>query len=84
MHCNTAPVGAALVMAIKKNGTEVTTANTRPQIAAGATSGTGTTFSTTTCATGDVFSADIISVGSTTPGGQVTLVLYLRKTGASA
>jgi hypothetical protein len=77
---NTAPTGAALVFDIKKgtttSRTAITTTGNRVSIAAAGHSDTTTTFSTTTCADGDVFSLTIVSVGTTVPGADIAFDLY--------
>jgi hypothetical protein len=79
ISAKTAPVGSALIVDIKKNGTSiwnVTPAN-RLQLASGATTGTQTSFDATTVTSGDVFSIDVVQVGSTTAGQDITVQLLL-------
>lgn len=76
-RAKTAPVGAALIADVNVGDTSLWAANqaNRPTIAAGATSGTGTSFDTIALSDGDVLTIDIDQVGSATAGGQVTLIL---------
>jgi Head domain of trimeric autotransporter adhesin len=77
LACKTAPAGADLVIDIKKSGTSLwaaTPAN-RPRIAAGAATGSQASFDTTAFAAGDLFTIDVVQVGSTTPGQDLTVKL---------
>lgn len=78
---NTAPTGAALIFDVKKNGTSIyaTTPANRPQIAAGATSGTGGTPDTTALAAGDRLTVDVVQVGSTVPGADIVVSVQLQQ-----
>ncbi len=80
----TGPVGADLIVDIKLSADSgstwtslwhATPAN-RPTIADGDTVGTAGTPDTTSRGLGDLLRVDIIQVGSTTPGSNVSLVLY--------
>lgn len=77
LRAKTAPTGAALIIDINVAGTSIwnTTQANRPTIAAGATSGTGTAFDTTTLSAGNVLTLDVDQIGSTIAGGQATLIL---------
>ncbi len=80
----TGPVGADLILDIKKssNGggswTSLWASNPsrRPTIADGATVGVAGPTDTITRSLGDLLRIDVIQVGSTTPGSNVSLVLY--------
>jgi hypothetical protein len=79
----TGPVGANLIFDILKstdNGstwTSIWATNTgnRIQIAAGSNSGSQTSFDTTTFAASDLLRIDIVQVGSTTAGSDISIVL---------
>lgn len=74
-YAQTAPVGANLTIRILKNGTAQTTLT----ITDGANN-TATPFTTDTeVAAGDRLTADILAVGSTTPGAELTVVFTLRR-----
>ncbi len=72
-----APTDADLILDVLLGGASLwaSTPADRPTIAATATSGTDTSFDTATIADGNVLTFDIDQVGSTIPGGQVTLIL---------
>lgn len=76
-RAKTAPTAADLIADINVAGTSLwnTTQANRPTVAATATSATGTAFDTTTLSDGDVLTLDIDQVGSTIPGGIITLTL---------
>lgn len=76
-YAKTAPTGAALIFDINKNGTSIwnTTPANRIQIAAGANSGTQTSFDTTSLAEGDTITIDIDQIGSTVAGQDITITL---------
>lgn len=78
----TAPVGASIIVDIKKNNVTIfTTQANRPTIAAGATSaGPGVTPDVTSLSAGDLLSVDIAQVGSTTPGANLTVAIIVSKT----
>lgn len=73
----TAPVGAAILVDVNKNGTTVfSTQGNRPTIADGATSGgPGTAPNVTAVAAGDLLSVDVDQVGSGTAGSNLTVVV---------
>ncbi len=76
LRAKTAPTGAAIVINIKKNGTTIFTS--KPQIAAGATTGGGSAVfagSNPSVTDGDVLTVDIDQVGSTEPGRNVSVSL---------
>lgn len=71
----TAPVGASVIIDILKNGTTIftTTAN-RPTITAGAfTSGKVTAIDVPSVADGDYLTVNIVQIGSTTAGSDLTV-----------
>ncbi len=79
----TGPVGADLVLDVLKstNGGSTfatlwtaTPAN-RPKIADGSNTGTGSTFAVTTFAAGDLLRLDVITVGSSTAGQNISLAI---------
>lgn len=76
----TAPTGASLIVDVKVNGTSlwsVTPAN-RPTIAAAAqTSGNVTTFDNATIANGSYVTVDVVQVGSTAAGSDLTVQFEL-------
>lgn len=77
----TAPTGAALIVDVKKNGTTIFgTAGNRPTVAAGANAATVGAYSITSVTTGDYLSVDIVQIGSTVAGSDLTLVVRLRRT----
>lgn len=79
-YARTAPTGAALIFDINKDGTSiwnVTQAN-RVQIAAGANTGTQTSFDTTALAENNRLDVDVDQVGSTVAGSDVTVELKLE------
>lgn len=77
----TAPTGATLILDVKKNGTTIygTSAN-RPTVAIGANAATVGANSVTSVTTGDYLTVDIVQVGSTVAGSDLTLVVRLRRT----
>ncbi len=75
----TAPTGAVLILDLNKNGSTIwATQGNRVQIAAGATSGTETSFDTTTLAEGDLLTLDIDQIGSTVSGADLTIMLRCK------
>lgn len=77
VNVKTAPTGAAIIIDVNKNGTSIwdTTQANRATIAAGATSGTQTSFDTTALTEGDVLTLDIDQVGSTVAGADLTVTV---------
>jgi hypothetical protein len=77
------PVGAALVVDILKSTDHgatfatlwTATPSNRPTIANGGVSATGSTFAVTTFAAGDLLRLDVITVGSTTAGQNVSVAI---------
>lgn len=79
LEVGTAPTGAALIVDVKKNGSTIwSTTGNRAQIAASATSGSSTTFNTTTMANGDRLTFDVVQVGSTVAGADLTLSVVMK------
>jgi len=75
----TAPSGAAIIVDINKNGTTIFTNQAhRPQIASGANSGSTTSIDVSALADGDYLTMDIDQIGSTTPGGHLTVVVVFQ------
>lgn len=77
----TAPTGADLVLDIKKNGSTIyTTAANRPRITAGANSGgPGATPDITSLVAGDYLTVDVLQVGSTVAGADLTTTVIVTK-----
>lgn len=78
----TAPTGASIICDVKKNGTSifnVTTAN-RPTIAASGFTALSGVPDTTSFAAGDYITVDILQVGSTIAGADLTVNVKLRIT----
>lgn len=75
----TAPTGASIIVDVDKNGSTVftTTAN-RPTIAAGAQSSPAEVPDVTSVAAGDLLSVNIAQVGTTVPGSDLTVVVYIK------
>ena len=69
----TAPTGAALILDILKNGVSIY--SVKPQFAAGSTTLTAGTRSTSSIAAGDVLTFSATQVGSTEPGEGLTFTL---------
>lgn len=78
---NTAPTGANIIVDIKKNGTTIyTTQANRPTIAAGQyAGGPGATPDVTALAAGDYLTVDIMQVGSTVAGSDLTVSVIVSK-----
>jgi hypothetical protein len=75
----TAPTGANIICDINKNGASIwTTQANRVTIAAGAASGTQTTFDITTISDGDVLTMDVDQVGATIAGVSLTVLLEIE------
>lgn len=79
----TAPVGAALLVDVNKNGTTVfTTQANRPAIADGATSGgPGAAPNVTQVVAGDLITIDVDQVGSGTAGSNLVVVVLGTRSG---
>jgi collagen type VII alpha len=79
--CGTAPTGAALTVDILKNGTTIYSGGTgRPSIAAGTNSATDGTPSTTSVTAGDYFTVQIVNIGSTVAGADLSVQIELTRT----
>lgn len=76
----TAPVGANVVVNLKKNGTTIfDTPADRPTIVDGTNSALVGSWGNTTLTSGDYITVDITQVGSTTPGSDLVVTLRVRK-----
>ncbi len=78
-HVKTNPTGADLIIDINKNGTTLW-ASGKLTISATATDGSKTTFDNTTVSVDDYFTVDIDQIGSTLPGENLTVLLYIQET----
>jgi hypothetical protein len=77
----TAPTGADIVVDLHLNGTTIwSTQANRVTIAASANTGTQATFNTTTFASGDYFTIDLDTVGSSVAGAKLVVRLKVVKT----
>jgi hypothetical protein len=74
LAASTAPVGAAVIVDIHKNGTTIfTTQSNRPQIASGANTGQSTTIEVPTWLDGEYLTMEIDQVGSSTAGADLVV-----------
>jgi len=72
-------VGADIVVDVNKNGSTIyTSQGNRPTVPDGNNIGTETTPNVTEIAEGDWFTVDIDQVGSTNPGGDVTVMIEVE------
>jgi hypothetical protein len=74
--CGTAPVGAAIIVDVLKNGSTLWPTNraNRPTIRPGSTNGGGLAVpDITALAPGDVLTIAVVQVGSTVPGADLGL-----------
>jgi hypothetical protein len=70
----TAPTGAAIIVDVNKNGTTIfTTQASRPQVAAGSTTGDSGTPDVTALAETDKLTVDVDQVGSGAAGADLTV-----------
>lgn len=79
---NSAPIGADIIIDVKKNGTTIfTTQANRPKILAGAnaTAAEVTNMNVTSISTGDYVTIDINQVGSTNPGSDLTVFVRYQQ-----
>lgn len=74
----TGPVGAALVVDVKKNGASIFGANPKLTIADGQTAGSTVTFATATLAEGDLLTTAMVQVGSTAAGSNLSVVCTIQ------
>lgn len=74
-----APTGSSLVVDVKKNGVTIfTNIANRPTIPAGTnTSGKVTAVDTPTFNIGDYFTSDVVQIGATLPGSDLTVQIWL-------
>ncbi len=79
-YVGTAPVGADIIVNIKKNGSSIwaTTPANRLKILAGAQSGSQTAFDTTTLAQDDILTLDIDQIGSSTAGSDLVVAVKTK------
>lgn len=71
---NTAPTGASLIVDVNKNGTTIFTSQAaRPTIAASAFASSEAVPAVNTVAAGEYLTVDVDQVGSTIPGGDLTI-----------
>ncbi|MEX0748739.1 MAG: hypothetical protein WD467_03520 [Candidatus Saccharimonadales bacterium] len=77
---DTAPVGSGITIDVNKNGTTIyTTQGNRPSVSDGTNDAAETTPDVTAVASGDHLTVDIDTVGSSTPGADLTVfVRYAR------
>lgn len=73
-HCKTAPVGSSLTVRIYNVTQGVAVASL--SISAGSNDANSNTITTPTVNAGDVLRADITAIGSTTPGSDVSVMIY--------
>lgn len=71
----TAPVGSGVSIDVRKNGVAGSIVTSNPTIAAGSNSVTVTTINSPNLADGDYLTVDVITVGSTTPGSDLTVTI---------
>lgn len=76
LYADTAPVGAALIVDVLKNGVSVYAS--KPQVAAAANAGTAGSLSTLALAAGDRLTFSCTQIGSTVSGGGVRFTLMGR------
>jgi len=78
-RADTAPVGAAMIVDVNKNGTTLfTTQGNRPTIADGGNNSTTTLPDVTAVAAGDRITYDVDQVGSGTAGADVSVVVAIK------
>lgn len=76
MYAGTAPAGSEVQVDVLYNGSSIWTAtNSQLILAAGSTSTSVTSFVTTNITAGGTFVIDIDKTGTTTPGGNLTVML---------
>jgi hypothetical protein len=75
---STAPTGTALIVDVLYNGSSIYTTGNRPTVAAGTNAAQGGT-PTTTAFTGGYFTINIAQVGSTVPGSDLNVTLFLQR-----
>lgn len=78
-YARTAPTGAALIFDINKNGTTIwSDQGDRIQIAAGANTGTETSFGVSSLVENDRLDIDVDQVGSSVAGSDITVEVKIR------
>lgn len=79
-HLDTAPVGASAILDVKINGVSAyTTVANRPTFAAAATSSTTLLPDVVNLNPGDVVTIDVLQIGSTTPGANLTISVTIKQ-----
>lgn len=73
----TAPAGGSVVVDVLKNGTSLYPTTTRPTIADGTNTGAAVP-DTTTWAAGEYLTVDVVGVGGSTPGADLTVTAAYR------
>lgn len=78
LAANTAPTGAAVIVDVLKNGVTIfTNPANRPQIAAGANTGSSTSIDVASWADGEYLTVSVAQIGSTVAGADLTIhVVY--------
>lgn len=78
-HAGIAPTGADLVVDVHNDGVTIfTDQNHRPRVLAGATDGSAPTIDAGGWAPGNVLTVDVDQVGSTNPGGYLTVAVIVQ------
>lgn len=76
---NTPSVGSSIICDVKKNGTTIyTTQADRPTIAAGTNTATANNPDITSLSPGDYLTVDVVQIGSTTAGADLTVTVTVR------
>lgn len=76
---NTPSVGSSIICDVKKNGTTIyTTQADRPTIAAGTNTATANNPDITSISPGDYLTVDVVQIGSTTAGADLTVTVTVR------
>ncbi len=78
LDIDTAPLGADLIVNVKKNGQTLTTPENRPHIAAGSLAGNTAALSLTSWADGETITVDVDQVGSAAAGSDLTITMVYR------
>lgn len=74
LACGTAPAGSAIIVDVKKNGVSLFPTTAKPSIAAASNTGTAVP-DVTAWADGEYLTVDIVQIGSTTPGSNLTVTV---------
>jgi len=79
-QAKTAPIGAALIFDIRRNGTSIFGASPKLQVSAGSTAtNTASAFGSPTVAEGDLLRIDITQTGTTAAGQDVAVVCMIQR-----